>query len=975
MSSINKQSLGVGFARGVGRRRGAAWLASRRGVASVLAMMFIIMFGSLAVAMAVSSKGNIVTSATHQRVLRAHGAAETGMRVGLARMAEASARFVVSESDMTQLFASRLWQGNRAGLGTIVVLKPKTGRQDQGDPAGLAAAIAEVHGLDQDLVTEVGISTPTVANAIAGASGEYASTHWVYTPAVAIEPRISGSTMPPLCFQVTYAPLANGTDIRVISTGYDYSYRRNGAPVTRTIMQDVRLSKRVNQAIISPTRIMLGRNVMVEGDLGVKYTQTDHNNGDPLIVKSDFYHMGDANLDSKLEDFFAFLASNDVDFDNRVRVGHPIEGASIPTSQTYLDGSGNQVNPFTDVTGDGYVDDFDIFVKHFDTNGDGRLVIGSALTPGTPAAGLAPEFTLDDNLAILVDSALPDRNRNGVGGYTDSNSNGYWDSADGNMLDYDAALAGAGENGNRDQVLGYRDGFLDRKDQYGKVRGRVTYQATKGQWETDQGPISERVRGAISGSVGSQPVKFGATAAELPAFDVNSLASQRTDLQNAADGQSFERQVASNLGISETQLPTYVEAQSPGPSVKRYLRLDPDVAPYDGLPDNWTSAYFEKMPFNSPNFSDYYYRPVYENMTFKDVQIPLGNNGLFKKCTFIGVTWVHTSTSNQHVLWNEYGKMVLDTGTGRPKLASPRSVYGDTASENQYPTMLSQTGAGQANHLLLMGNPPLDKADLPADIAAITQGFNLLPEPLTVGGVRVHDTKPRSNNVRFHDCTFVGSIVSDVPGNYTHVRNKMQYTGATRFVKQNPDAPTDTSLNPEAIDAGVIAKSSMMLPNYSVDLGTFNSPPGQNLNLSGTIIAGVMDVRGSANIDGSLLLTFSPTVGSGPLRDALGNPIGNPAGFNTTLGYFGPDDGDEESLDPETLPIVGGVRIVGYDTNGDGLADVGPNEAPPGGAVPVPFNGFGRIRVRYNPDLPIPDGVMLALQFRPLAGTYREGKP
>ena len=96
------------------------------------------------------------------------------------------------------------------------------------------------------------------------ASSEYTSTNWLYTPAVALEPRINAGSLPPVCYQVTYAPLANGTDIRVIVTGFDFSFMREGfddsgnlalVPVKRTVMQDVRLTKRVNNADRKSTRL------------------------------------------------------------------------------------------------------------------------------------------------------------------------------------------------------------------------------------------------------------------------------------------------------------------------------------------------------------------------------------------------------------------------------------------------------------------------------------------------------------------------------------------------------------------------------------------------------------------------------------------------------------------------------------------------------------------------------------------------
>ncbi|MBY0263771.1 MAG: hypothetical protein K2Q20_15610, partial [Phycisphaerales bacterium] len=95
---------------------------------------------------------------------------------------------------------------------------------------------------------------------------------------------------------------------------------------------------------------------------------------------------------------------------------------------------------------------------------------------------------------------------------------------------------------------------------------------------------------------------------------------------------------------------------------------------------------------------------------------------------------------------------------------------------------------------------------------------------------------------------------------------------------------------------------------------------------------------------------------------------------NTTLGYFGGTDGDGEALDPSTLPLVGGVPIVGYDTDGDGIADVNAGQPQPPGSAVVPFNGYGRVEIYWNPDLPMPDGILLPLSVVSRPSTYREGK-
>lgn len=960
---LRRRELGSVSGLAVGLRRR---VRTRRGVAAVLAMMFLILFGSLSVAMAIASQGNLTTAATHVHVSRAHAAAETGLAVARARLRDAAARFVVSNSDVDE-FGPDLWTGTMTNVGTYQVLAPTTGRLDMSAPSGLSGALAQAHSLDQNIVTEAGVDVPTIGNIPAGASSsEFATTYWLFTPAVSLESRADGSAIPPLSYSITYAPLANGRDIRVIVTGYDWAYSRGGQPITRTISEDFRMIKRVNHAIISPSRVMIGSNVMVSGDLGARFDGVTHNDGDPLVLRSDFAGKNPT-LDSKLNALWTSIASSDVDGDNRLRVGHPIEGANMPSGQQDFNSDGQPDNAFDDVTGDGYVDEFDVFIKHYDTNGDGRVTLSAALTAGTPAANSSPEFTEDDDLALLIDSANPDRNKNGISGFVDANRNGKWDAGE-VFLDFDSAT-----NTNRDQVLGYRDGYIDRKDQYAKVAGRLVFRTTKNAWETGQGAsVTTRLRGPIVPGNDKGAQSYGANDDVLPDLSAAIFDSSRNDLVDAADGQSFARQVAQQLGISEGQLASYVETQPESSTQPRYQRLDPDTDG-DGLPDNFATAYFEKMPYNSPSHSDWYYRPVYQNMVFKDVVIPLGTNALFKNCTFVGVTYVRTTTGNSHILWGEYGKMSLPTGQSRPIPSPSRFVYGDSGSEASYPSMLPGS-AVPPNAMILMATQPMDKADIPENQVAYTQGYNLLPDPLIIDGARVTNTKLYSNNLRFHDCLFVGSIVADAPGNFTQSRNKIQFTGATRFAKRHPEQPDNTALNPESSDEETIAKSSMMLPNYSVDIGTFNSPQSQNVELNGAIIAGVLDARGNTSIDGALLLTFAPTAGEGPLRDSLGNPIGNPAGFNTTLGYFGPTDGDSESLDPATLPVVNGQRIAGWDTNGDGIFDVPGNQPQPAGSTAVPFNGLGRIHLRFDPDMNLPNGIMLPMQFDTVPASYREGR-
>ncbi|MEL6498525.1 MAG: hypothetical protein AAF937_03695 [Planctomycetota bacterium] len=924
----------------------------RRGVASVLAMMLAILVGALAAAMGTVTQGNLRNASTHLHVSRAMQSAETGLAIAEKRVREASNRFVLSRGEIDSSLGERLWNGTWTGAdGDVTVIAPASGHAEPGTPSGIAQALAYRHAADTNWIEVDGIDANIIGPAPSDAGAEYMQAGWVTTRALPLA-QSSSDTDFPTAFQITYAPLANGTDVRAIVTGYDFDPTRPGRAVRRVISKDFRLIKSVDSAIVSQSRILIGKNVHIDGDIGTRYEQVDVENGDPIVIRSDFLGV-DAGLDSKLEDLFSNLALHDVDGDNRLRVGHPVEQAGLhvggDTSNALLDdedydGDGMGDGAFGDVTGDGFVDEFDLFINHFDADGDGRVAIGGWPADGTPAALVSPEFTEDVDLAYLIDASKPDRNENGIVGFFDDDGDGIWDPASEDMLDVDTFFGGWA-----DQTLGWRDGFIDYRDAYTKITGQVALKTTASAWSAEQGDIFEKMRGAVGGGSGS-PLIFAAGDDVLPFIDETSFSLSQSALYAAADGGPFWQQVADNLGIGQAALATYVETGINGADGPQYVRLDPD-ADSDGLPDNYATAYFESTPFLSPSPADWYYRPVFRNMVFRDVVVPQGLNGLFENCTFVGVTRVEAMMDNSHVNWSLYGAMQSD-GVLPPE----------------------------------PNDEPLDKSDFDRyTTGAFTDGplnYDDFPDPPVINGTTMtgpdRDTKRYSNNLRFHDSLFVGSVVSDVPAVYTHIRNKLQFTGATRFTDVHPTSPDDTQLNPEAGDLAEIAKSSLMVPNYSVDIGTFNSPPEQNVALRGAVVAGVLDARGNTSIDGALLLTFLPTPGTAPLVDPFGDAIGNPADFNASLGYFGQEDGDAESIDPDTLPEVNGVPIVGWDLNGDGIADLGPNESPTAdelaaGAAPVPFWGYGHIKIDFDESMILPDGLMMPMTARSVVGSYQEG--
>ena len=851
--------------------------SSARGVVSVLSMMFLVIFGSLAVAMAVVSKGNLRTAEAHLRVTRALGSTDTGLAIATERLAQAASTFRIEKGQITPTYATDLWNGTFTAPDGKVLLP-------DGSPAtfGVRDFLAALHANDQTIAI-----TPYYQS----------QNDWLVTSPIILE-RASDDPGNPLyntvtsAAQITYIPEPTIGAVRAVVTGYDWDWTRN-AWIERSSQQDFRVFKRVAQAVLAPSKIMIGKNVQVNGPLGARFTGVANVGGDPLVVRGDFRGL-DAGLDQRMDDFYAAVLANDANGDNRLSEQHAVESASLAAlNLTDYDGDGNPDLAFSDVSGDGVVDEFDIFLKKYDTNGDHSVVLSAALTTGTPAQGQSPEFdSIDEDLALLIDSAVPDRNGDGV-----------VDSAD--------------------TVLGYRDGKLDARDQYAKIRGPVLVRANRNAWEQSVdssgapvGDYQSRVEGVIRAD-DKPPVSFDKGDDELPSVQIDTFDSASSALAAAANGGSF----ASQAGVSN---PIFT------------LNTDANGVVIGQTFNAALVTTREATPFSAPAAVDYYDRPIFQNIVFKDVVIPMGLNALFINCTFVGVTRVETYQANAHPAWQFYGQQ-------------------DANGALQYPPLPANSSA-QLDNDYYPPNDPLFQKPVGFDVPR-----------LLVNGTPYVNTKPLSNNIRFHDCMFVGSIVADKPTVFTNIRNKLQFTGATKFYEEHPTSPNDPALNPDPADIPEIEKSSMMLPQYSVDVGTNNAPADQDVNLQGVIIAGVLDVRGNTTIHGALLMTFEPSL-TDPALQHFGQPAGNPADFNITLGYFSPDQGDQEGY---SIFDYNGQKIVGFDTTGDGLPDtVDPNA----GGAPVPFNGFSKVVLNWDPNLIMPDGLIAPIQIEPVLQSYREGR-
>jgi len=916
---------------------------SRRGVVGILAMMFLVMFASLATTMAIVTQGNLRSSVSHNRVTKSMAAVDTGLQLAESRLMEAAARFIVPIGEISPEYANALWTGNYAGYDAPPPpLPPPYGRNEPGTPTSLREAIQWHHDSDNSANL---VSWQNADNVPAPITAPPTNPEWAVGLPIGLER--SGDGLITTAVQITYLPPSMDPQgrILVVVTGYNWDFTRERW-VTRTAYQHFSIIKRVEHAVLTPSRLMIGRNVQVNGPLGIRYNSQALGllDGPPLYMKSDFYGL-DPILDAKLDDFAAALLQYDVDGDNRLRINHAIERIPL-INLNAIDYSGNGIadGAFLDITRDGMVCDFDIFINHFDTNGDGMVALSDELRAGTPYEHLTAEFTLDDSLALMIDSANPDRNGNGI--FNGELVNGSWDfstfldnNEDGviNSLDID----------HDDITLGYRDGVLDYRDRYAKVRGTIYFRANRSDWEnsTDEFGIpwqnyQQFVSGAIVPGADDLPVVFNADDVDIPYISPDSFAAATQGLIGIATdaNSSLHTQVEQQLGSGFTP-PITVEA----------------------------------TPFGAPSPADWYERPTYTNMTFRNVTIPMGTNALFINCTFIGVTFVEAHANNTHPSWPFYGTLQRNRFTGALEEMYPQGEDADFALDKSWAS--------------------------PGDI-----GYDDLPDPLIVGGTQYTDTKLLSNNLRFHDCLFVGSIVGNRATVFQNRRNKITFTGSTRFGNQHPSFPNDPDYNPTEAELEQIRRSSLMLPNWSVDIGLNNASPDQDVHLRGAIIAGVIDIRGNARIDGVLLADFEPVYGEAPMS-LYGQPIGDPADFNITLGYFSPDEGDPEGIDLGSITDLNGngVLDIGWDSardpdtgnlisvNSPLAAGMGPDDYPdewfdgivdndaewvPGEFIrrAIPFNGFGRVIINYDPNIVLPDGLATPIRVRAHRSTYEEGR-
>jgi len=126
------------------------------------------------------------------------------------------------------------------------------------------------------------------------------------------------------------------------------------------------------------------------------------------------------------------------------------------------------------------------------------------------------------------------------------------------------------------------------------------------------------------------------------------------------------------------------------------------------------------------------------------------------------------------------------------------------------------------------------------------------------------------NNVRFENCAFNGVIVTDVPQVFKWQNNCLYFTGEAAF--------NNTS---------GVQEATILAPHFNVNLGNTNPEQNDNNVLTGAVVGGIVDVRGNAQIYGTIISMCDTTQWSSGYVTNIGATLNDGGSETTELGDIG----------------------------------------------------------------------------------------
>ncbi len=158
--------------------------------------------------------------------------------------------------------------------------------------------------------------------------------------------------------------------------------------------------------------------------------------------------------------------------------------------------------------------------------------------------------------------------------------------------------------------------------------------------------------------------------------------------------------------------------------------------------------------------------------------------------------------------------------------------------------------------------------------AYVSSNRNALFENCTFEGVLYIDCSQSSssyyNNVRFNDCTFNGVIVTNTPNSLKWQYNALYFTGEAGFNNTSD-----------------VQEATILAPHFNVNLGNTNPDSSDNNVLTGAIVGGIVDVRGNAQINGTVISMCDTTQWSSGYVTNIGATLDDGGSETTQLGDIG----------------------------------------------------------------------------------------
>lgn len=852
-----------------------------RGVSLPMTLMFVAIFGTITGSMMMFAQSTVQNAHGHEKLIHARSTAESGMAFAIAQLNQMS--------------------------------KPKTpyGTLDPSVYPSLAKSLF-TNGIATNFVSQFN-----------GKSFLSGKTCTVTTTSVIVPPIKAFGAVDSGQFRLVLSQDATNPQIlHLLSVG---NYQGQLAAVC----MDIQMDKKIKYAVYSNVAIQLGKNVMVEGDVVSK--MTSFSKGPPVWMLSDFRALK-SSLDTDLATLRTFLKNYDTTSSNRIALSSltatqlaDAYNKGIIARQQSGTVNGSPVYSYSDWSADGYIDDYDMFVKSFDTSasdfGNAKIISTSELI--NPLSG----SMYDSELFYMIDHLKPPLNPYAT-----------------NPV--------------------YRDGWADNvitdDDPYAKVRGTVQFAVSKAAWDTwatsngsSYGGTSfvDMFQGPVQSSDPTVPaVEFSVPDYKTPAlttsdFDTSSFRS----LSGPGTGRSTTYQVDSGSKLISN-------------TVVNNATVDTSTLKANG----WVIQNSDSSALSADSSGNVYYPGT--SVTVKQSN---GYPVLSKRATLTRTSSGYKINGTSTTLSMDSSGALLNPKTSKPmtdingnKLIStttltlpvnssnqiclPDTNVAVTSSKGSTYTTTSTTATTSVSVSAVQEAIPFGSASYRATYlrpvysnitfnnCIIPEGTNALFVNCTFTGVTYIDldstlttttsskmldgtsfskstvlTSSNSNgynignNLRFESCTFNGPMFSTNPTQYTDYTNSWEFTGATLFSLDSKYA------DPTSPEAG----ASIEAPNTNIEMGSFSNPNNAPSTLLGVVVAGNIDIRGRSVVDGSIIVT-----GTGA--------------SNTTLGYFGSDDGSSS-------------------------------------ITQNPEGGYGRLYMRYNPTLALPYGINIPIVLTANRDSYR----